>query len=107
MSNSTIKYPALVTGNAGNPEAWDIITATAHDFTGKIVAAFLCLDDTAGSFTEMEEETQRVRNNQPAVSTAVATKYLTYTYNKEVIFEGRYTKLVPAAGCTFKVYFLK
>jgi hypothetical protein len=106
MSNRTINYNALVTGNAGNPEAWDIITSTAHDFTGKIVAAFLSLDDDGGTFTEMEEETQRARNNQPAVSAAVAAKYLTYTYPKEVIFEGRYSKLVPTAGKTFKVYFL-
>ena len=105
--NTTINYPAMQTGNAGNPESFDIITSTACDFIGKIVACFESLDANGGTFSAMEEETISARAGHAGVSTPVAAKYLTYTYPKFFQFMGRYTKLVPSAGYTFKVYFLK
>jgi len=104
--NSTVNYGGAISGGQGNPESWDIITAQSCDLGGKIVGAFICTDENGGTFSEMEEQTSRPRGNQPAVSEAVAAKYLTYTYPKDGLFTGRYTKLTPATG-TFIVYFLK
>lgn len=97
---------AIGNGGAGSPEAWDIISPAAHDFTGKIVTAFMCLAEDGDTMAEMEEETTISKAGQSGVSTAVAAKYLTYTYPQNVVFEGRYTKLVPSTG-SFKVWFLK
>ena len=103
--NATINYAGAISGGQGNPAAWDIITAQSYDLGGRIVGAFICTDDNHGTFSAMEEQTVRPRGNKPAVSTAVAAKYLTYTYVKDELFTGRYTKLVPSTG-TFIVYFL-
>jgi hypothetical protein len=105
--NSTVNYGGAISGGQGNPESWDIITDTACDLGGKIVGAFESLDENGGTFDAMEEQTSRLRGNQPAVSEAVAAKYLTYTYPKNILFTGRYTKLTPGRGCLFIVYFLK
>jgi hypothetical protein len=98
---------AVGNGGAGTPEVWDIITSAACSFTGKIVCAFMCLTEDGGQMTAMEEQTTIAHGGKPGVSAAVAAKYLTYTYPQNVIFEGRYTKLVPAAGLSFKIWFLK
>jgi hypothetical protein len=97
---------AIGNGGAGTPEVWDIISPAAHDFTGKIVTAFMCLAEDGDTMDEMEEETTISKGGRPGVSEAVAAKYLTYTYPQYCIFEGRYTKLVPTTGL-FKVWFLK
>jgi hypothetical protein len=107
MAINSVNYAALQTGNAGNPEAFDIITSAAHDLGGKIVAAFESLDEAGGTFDAMKEETAMGYAGKEGVSTAVAAKYLTYTYPQYVIFEGRFTLLTPSAGKTFKVWFLK
>ena len=98
---------AIGNGGAGTPEVWDIITAASHDLGDKIVTAFMCLTEDGGTMTEMEEETVLSKGGRGGVSTPVAAKYLTYTYDRYVIFEGRYTKLTPGAGSTYKVWFLK
>ena len=98
---------AIGNGGAGTAEVWDIIDDDAHDLNDKIVTAFMSLDEAGGTFTEMEEETTIAKGGLPGVSEAVAAKYLTYTYPQNVPFEGRYTKLTPNTGCTFKVWFLK
>jgi hypothetical protein len=105
--NTTINDEALGNGGAGNPGAWDIITNAAHDLEGKIVAAFMNLGEDPATLDEIEEETTMGRAGSAGVSQAVAAKYLSYEYPQNVIFEGRYTKLTPAANCTFKVWFLK
>lgn len=106
MPISTINYNAMQTGNAGNPKAFDIIDDTNHDLGGRIVACFESLDAAGGTFDEMEEETTFGIAGKTPVSTPVEAKYLTYTYPLNSQFMGRYTKLVPSTGCTFKVYFL-
>jgi len=55
----------------------------------------------------MEEQTTKARYNNTATSESVAAKYLTYTYYENVLYSGRYTKLVPHTGSTFIVYFLE
>jgi hypothetical protein len=105
--NTTINDEALGNGGAGNPNAWDILTSTHCDLTGKNVAAFMSMDDAGGTFTAMEEETTMARAGKAGVSEAVAANILAYTYPQYIIFEGRYTKLIPTAGKSFKVWFLK
>lgn len=98
---------AIGNGGAGTSGAWDLFTSTNHDLTGKKVSAFMCMDEDGGTFTEMEEETTIGRAGKEGVSEAVAANKLAYTYPQYVIFEGRFTKLIPTAGKTFKVWFLK
>ena len=98
---------AIGNGGAGTANAWDIFTSTNHDLTGKIVSAFMSLDEDGGTFTSMEEQTTPPGSNRAAVSEAVAANKLAYTYPQYIIFEGRYTTLVPTAGKSFKVWFLK
>jgi len=98
---------AIGNGGAGTPEAWDLIDNTHCDLEGKIVTAFMCMDEDGGQFTEMEEETSIGKGGKTGASTAVAAKYLGYTYPQFIIFEGRYTKLTPETPNTFKVWFLK
>lgn len=98
---------AIGNGGAGTSGAWDLFTSTNHDLTGKIVSAFMCLSEDGGTFTAMEEETTIGRAGKEGVSTAVAANKLAYTYPQYIIFEGRFTKLIPTAGKTFKVWFLK
>ena len=98
---------AVGNGGAGTPDAWDLFTSTNHDLTGKKVMAFMCLSEDGGTFTEMEEETTIGRAGKEGTSVAVAANKLAYTYPQYIIFEGRFTKLVPTAGKTFKVWFLK
>jgi hypothetical protein len=98
---------AILGGGLGNAGAWDIISATAHDLEGKTVIAFASTDVAGGTFSEMEEETIKGKPGKAGTSTAVAAKYLTYTYPQYQVFPGRYTKLTPAAGCSFQVWFLK
>jgi hypothetical protein len=86
--NATINNEALGNGGAGNPIVWDIITSSSYDLGGRIVAAFMNITDTSGAFSEMEEETTISRAGIIGVSSAVAAKYLTYTYPQNVIFEG-------------------
>lgn len=102
--NNSVNNEALANGGAGNPKVWDIITSASHDLGGKTVAAFMNITDTNGAFSEMEEN-EYVKGHGET-STPVAAKYLNYTYPQNVIFEGRYTKLIPTTG-TFKVWFLK
>lgn len=97
---------AIGNGGAGTPEVWDIISPAASDFTGKIVCAFMCLHEDGDTMAEMEEQSTIAKGGQPGAVTACAAKYLTYTYPQNVIFEGRYTKLVPSTN-SFKVWFLK
>jgi len=98
---------AVGNGGAGTSKVWDIITDASHDLEGNIVTAFMSLDEAGGTFDAMSEETIISKGGKAGVSEAVDAKYLTYTYDQFVIFEGRYTSLVPAAGCKFKVWFLK
>jgi hypothetical protein len=98
---------AIGNGGAGTSGVWDIFTSTHCDLTGKIVSAFMCLDEDGGTFTAMEEQTTPPAPNRTAVSTAVAANKLAYTYPQYIIWEGRFTTLTPAAGCNFKVWFLK
>jgi hypothetical protein len=99
---------ALGNGGAGTPEAWDILNnANPAIPSGKIVVAFMSLDEAGGTFTAMEEQTTIAHGGKLGVSTAVAARYLTHTYPQYVIFEGRYTKLTPTGGTTFKVWYLK
>lgn len=105
--NATINNDALGNGGAGNPEAWDLFTPDNCDLTGKIVAAFMSMDEDGGTFDAMEEETTMGRAGHAGTSTAVAANKLAATYPQYIIFEGRYTTLTPASGCTFKVWFLK
>ena len=105
-SNSTNDF-AVGNGGAGTPGAWDIFTSTNHDLTDKKVSAFMSMDEAGGTFTEMEEETAIGRAGKDGVSTAVAANKLVYTYPQYIPFEGRFTKLVPTAGKSFKVWFLK
>jgi hypothetical protein len=98
---------AIGNGGAGTPGVWDIITSTSNDLSGKIVCAFMSLDETGGSFSAMEEETKIAHGGKPGISESVDAKYLDYNYPQNVIFEGRYTKLTPEVGSTFKVWFLK
>lgn len=98
---------AIGNGGAGTAGVWDIFTSTNHDLTGKIVSAFMSLDEDGGTFTAMEEQTTPSGPNRAAVSAAVAANKLAYTYPQYIIFEGRYTTLTPAAGKSFKVWFLK
>jgi len=98
---------AIGNGGAGTSGAWDIICSTAHDLEDKIVVAFMCLTAGGGLMTEMEEQTTIGKAGKAGVSTPVTAKYLGYTYPQYVIFEGRYTSLIPAAGLLFKVWFLK
>ena len=107
MSYKTQNYSAIISGGLGNPEAWDIITDSAHDLDGKTVIAFTSNDAAGGTFDAMEEETTFPSPNKDGVSTAVAAKYLTYTYLKDRIYPGRYTLLTPSEGCSFMVWFLK
>jgi hypothetical protein len=103
-------HEAVGNGGAGTPEAWDIITDLSHDLDDKIVCAFMNLLSDDGSFTEMKEEVVPARANKAmgtGTSEDVAAKYLTYAYPQNIIFEGRYTTLVPGASCQFKVWFLK
>ena len=106
--NSTIDNGALGNGGAGNPGAWDLIPNLAIDvMAGKIVGAFMCLDEDGGTFTEMEEETTMGKNGKGGISTPCASRFINYTYPQYVIFEGRYTKLTPGASSHFKIWFLK
>ncbi len=106
--NTTINNEALGNGGAGNPTVWDIFTADNCNLTGKIVAAFMCMDENGGTFTAMSEETTMARKaGDVAVNTPVAANKLAYTYPQYIIFEGRYTVLTPTRGSTFKVWFLK
>ena len=110
MGYQTENHQAIGNGGAGTPEAWDIITDTSHDLDGKIVCAFMNLLEAVGTFTEMKEEVIPARANKAGAtgtSQDVAAKYLTYEYPQNVIFEGRYTTLVPGTDCQFKVWFLK
>ena len=107
MSYKIQNNAAVVTGGLGNPVSWDIITSTACDLGGKIVIAFTSNDANGGTFTAMEEQTSFPSPNRAGVSTAVAAKYLTYTYLKDRIYPGRYTLLTPTAQCSFMVWFLK
>lgn len=106
MGYQTLNHEAIGNGGAGSPEAWDIITSASHDLGGRIVIAFMNLTDTNGAFSAMKEETTPTKAGKAGVSENVAAKYLTYTYPQNVIFEGRYTLLIPTVG-TFKVWFLK
>jgi hypothetical protein len=101
------KTSAIGNGGAGTPGVWDIITDSNYDFSGKIVCAFMSLDQVGGSFSSMEEETTIAHGGKSGISEPVAAKYLGYTYPQDVIFEGRYTKLIPATGKIFKIWFLK
>ena len=105
--SNSINDIAVGNGGAGTPDAWDLFTSTNHDLTGKKVAAFMCLSEDGGTFTAMEEETTIGRAGKEGTSEAVAANKLAYTYPQYIPFEGRFTKLVPAAGKTFKVWFLK
>jgi hypothetical protein len=105
--NTTINDEALGNGGAGNPNVWDIFTDSNYDLTDKIVAAFMSLDENGGTFDAMEEETSMARAGYAGISEPVAANKLAYTYPQYIIFEGRYTTLTPARGCTFKVWFLK
>jgi hypothetical protein len=105
--NATVNDLALGNGGAGTPDVWDIITLASHDFTGKIVAAFMSMDENGGTFTAMQEETTMGRAGKTGTSTNVAANKLAYTYPQYIPFEGRFTTLVPTTGCTFKVWFLK
>jgi len=105
--NATINDEALGNGGAGNPEAWDLFTSDNCDLTGKIVAAFMSMDENGGTFEAMEEETLMARSGKAGASEAVAANKLAYTYPQYIIFEGRYTTLTPTAQYTFKVWFLK
>jgi hypothetical protein len=99
---------AIGNGGAGTPEVWDIIDGSVStDLGGRIVTAFMSLDENGGTFTEMEEETTIAHGGKAGASTAVAAKYLGYTYPQYIPFEGRYTKLTATRGCKFKVWFLK
>lgn len=98
---------AIGSGGAGTPGSWDIIDDTQYDLEGKIVTAFMSLDEEGGTFESMKEETTIGHGGKSGVSEDVAAKYLEYTYPQNVPFEGRYTELVPSTGCTFKVWFLK
>lgn len=105
--NNRVNDAALGNGGAGTPDVWDIITSTSHDLTGKIVAAFMSMDENGGTFTSMKEETTMSGAGEAGTSTNVAANKLAYTYPQYIPFEGRYTTLVPTAGCNFKVWFLK
>uniref|UniRef100_A0A6M3ILC0 Uncharacterized protein n=1 Tax=viral metagenome TaxID=1070528 RepID=A0A6M3ILC0_9ZZZZ len=105
-TNSTINYQALQVGNAGNPEAFDIISAASCNLEGRIVAGFSSIDTAGGAFAEMEEEIVASRAGREGESTPVAARYLTYTYGFEQFYPGRYTKLVPAGESKFMVWFL-
>ena len=109
MGYQNFKDPAqIISGGAGNPEAFDIIEGGVNeDLGGKIVTAFISLDKDGGTFTEMEEQTTIAHGGKPGVSAPVAAKYLTYTYPYNMFFPGRFTKLVPTSGCKFQVFFLK
>ena len=98
---------AIGNGGAGNPGVWDIISHTSHDLGGRIVTAFMSLDEEGGTMDAMEEQVVRAREGDVGVSEAVAAKYLGYTYPQNIPFEGRYTLLTPTTGCLFKVWFLK
>ncbi len=98
---------AIGNGGAGTAGVWDIFTSTNHDLAGKIVSAFMSMDENGGTFAAMQEQTTPPGSNRAAVSEAVAANKLAYTYPQYIIFEGRYTTLTPAAGCNFKVWFLK
>jgi hypothetical protein len=98
---------ALGNGGAGTPNAWDIIGDHGYDLEGNIVCAFMSLDEEGGTFTEMKEQTRIAKGGKTGVVEDVAARYLTYTYPKNVVFEGRYTSLVPTTGCLFKVWFIK
>jgi hypothetical protein len=98
---------AIGNGGAGTPEVFDIIGDNGSDLGGRVVTAFMSLDENGGTFTAMEEETTIAHGGKAGASTAVTAKYLTYTYPQYIPFEGRYTKLTPTRGCSFKVWFLK
>lgn len=98
---------AIGNGGAGSPGVWDIIDDSNYDLGGRLVSAFMSLDEEGGEMEEMEEETTIGRGGKPGVVTQVDAKYLNYVYPYSVPFEGRYAKLVPASGSTFKVWFLK
>jgi len=106
--NATLSNCAIGNGGAGNPDVWDIFTADHCDLAGRIVAAFMCLDENGGTFEAMSEETTMARKpSDAAVNTPVAANKLAYTYPQYIIFEGRYTVLTPTRGNNFKVWFLK
>ena len=98
----------IMSGGAGNPNAFDIIEGGVNeDLGGNIVTAFISLDTAGGTFTAMEEETTIGHGGKVGASEPMAAKYLTYTYPYNMFFPGRFTKLTPAAGCKFQVFFLK
>lgn len=108
--NASLQDLSVANGGAGTPEVWDIISlASPHNFaiSGKIVMAFMCLDDTAGTFSAMEEDNPMTKLDKIVAGKAVAAKYLTHSFSHGDIYEGRYTKLTPAGASTFKVWFLK
>ncbi len=105
--NHSLNDEAIGNGGAGTADVWDIFTSANHNLTGKIVSAFMSMDEDGGTFTAMEEQTTPPAQNRAAVSAAVAANKLAYTYPQYIIFEGRYTTLIPAAGKSFKVWFLK
>lgn len=99
---------ALGNGGAGTPQAWDILDDNQCDIPdGKIVCAFMSLDEAGGTFTAMEEQTKIAHGGKPGVSTPVAARYLSKTYEQYVVYEGRYTKLLTTRGCTYKIWYLK
>ena len=105
--NNYVDDDALGNGGAGTQGVWDIITGTAFDLGGRIVAAFMSLDANGGTMAAMAEETTASTPQAAGKSSPVAAKYLGYTYPQYVIFEGRYTTLQPTLGCTFKVWYLQ
>ena len=105
--NSVVNDAAVGNGGAGNPGVWDIITGDRYDLEGQKVCAFMSLDSSGGTFEEIREEVFPAKKGDPGRSQDVEARYLTYTYPQYVIFEGRYTSLVPAVGSTFKVWFLR
>ena len=105
--DNTVNNEAVGNGGAGTSNAWDIFTHDSHNLTDKKVSAFMSLDENGGTFDEMEEETTIGKAGRTGTSESVAANKLAYTYPQYVIWEGRFTKLVPATGCNFKVWFLK
>lgn len=107
-----LQYDAILSGGAGNPNAFKIITSTSCSLGGRIASAFMNLtvdedgEQVEGELTEAEEQISEGDNSTAQVVQAKGENWLANTWPYGIAFEGRFTKLVPAEGHRFKVWLL-
>lgn len=102
-------YSALQSGGVGHANAWAIIDSENCDFEGKIVIAFMNITasidvvDHTAKFTAVTEE---ISGGDEPVLDEKGETFLAQEYPFGIVFEGRYTELIPEEGYKFKIWFM-